>query len=164
MTWKRCSPKTTTVFCVFSYRSQRGLPVKMSPYQSTENMFKTFTFPCTCAPASSGVWWRKIRKVGLICFKRRQHPYLCKGQIGQESHIVHVCAVMSRPVLHCQDTHTHTQNSPNQFLQTLHPSFPFHWLDATPQQPSPDYYRNPFKNLKVALQKLHKTPHPIMRK
>lgn len=50
ITWKRCSPKTTTVFCVFGYRSQRGLPVKMSPYQATENMFKTFTFPCTCAP------------------------------------------------------------------------------------------------------------------
>lgn len=30
ITWKCCSPKTTTVFCVFCYGSQRWLPVKMS--------------------------------------------------------------------------------------------------------------------------------------
>lgn len=116
----------------------RSRKLRSLVYEDSESRFDLF-------------WWR-------------QHPYLCREQTGWESHIVHVCAVVSRPVLRCQDTHTCTKNSPNQFLQTLYPSFPFHWLDATPQQPRPDYYRNPFRNLKVASQKLHKTLHPVIRK
>lgn len=54
----------------------------------------------------------KIWRVGFGCFSKCTctfPPYLCKEEIGQESNIVHVCAVVSRPRLPCQDTHTAVQ-------------------------------------------------------
>lgn len=74
-----------------------------------------------------------------------------KEEIGQESNIVHVCAVVSRPRLLCQRTHSSPDLSvvvsPNTSARLLSPflpfSFPFHWREATPHSARPEYQRNP---------------------
>lgn len=105
---------------------------------------------------------------------------LCRSQT------LYVCAVMSRPRLPCQDTHTRTYThmraqssarptcafsakfSPASLPFCPLPS-PFRWRDATPQSATPDWCRNPW-NLRETLahkkpmihKKLQKTLQPLL--